>query len=120
MIPASSVSNFDMFTDITSLAINASTFDFTASTRTTYTSESLVDLLGERVPSVDDSQKAFKLLVIVITDSPLSDDEGNRVDASVFNAWKKRVPGSQGDYAVMARIAQRVAGKKNGKAKASS
>ena len=41
--------------------------------------------------------------------------EGNRVDA-----WKKRVPGSQGDYAVMARIAQRVAGKKNGKAKASS
>ena len=82
MIPASSVSNFDMFTDITSLAINASTFDFTASTRTTYTSESLVDLLGERVPSVDDSQKDFKLLVIVITDSPLSDDEWNRVDAT--------------------------------------
>ena len=46
--------------------------------------------------------------------------EGKRVDASVFNAWKKRVPGSQGEYAVMARIAQRVAGKKNGKAKASS
>ena len=32
---------------------------------------------------------------------------GKRVDASVFNSWKKRVPGSQGDYAV------RVAGKKN-------
>ena len=37
MIPVSSVSNFDMFTDITSLAVDSSTFDFTASTRTTYT-----------------------------------------------------------------------------------
>tara|TARA_R100001594_G_scaffold39318_1_gene70896 strand:- start:20384 stop:20581 length:198 start_codon:yes stop_codon:yes gene_type:complete len=43
---------------------------------------------------------------------------GKRVDASVFNSWKKRVPGSQGDYAVMARIALRVAGKKNGNGKA--
>ena len=45
---------------------------------------------------------------------------GKRVDASVFNAWKKRVPGSQGDYAVMARIALRVAGKKNGNGKKAS
>ena len=45
---------------------------------------------------------------------------GKRVDASVFNSWKKRVPGSQGDYAVMARIAQRVAGKKNGNGKKAS
>ncbi len=101
MIPISSVSNFDMFTDITSLAVNTSTFDFTANTRTTYTPQSLEELLGQRDPSIDNSQKDFKLLVVVITDSPLSDDEWNKVDAtaewfsikgddgtSLYNFWE--------------------------------
>ena len=101
MIPISSVSNFDMFTNITSLTVNSSTFDFTASTRTTYTLQSLEDLLGERVPSIGNSQKDFKLLVVVITDAPLSDDEWNKVDAtaewfskkgddgtSLYNFWE--------------------------------
>jgi hypothetical protein len=83
MIPISSVSNFDMFTDITSLAVDTLTFDFTfTATRTTYTPQSLEDLLGERVPSIGSSQKDFKLLVVVITDTPLSDDEWNKVDAT--------------------------------------
>ena len=59
MLPVSSVSSFDMFTDITSLAVNSSTFDFTASTRTTYTPESLEEFLGERVPSSGSSQNDF-------------------------------------------------------------
>ena len=101
MIPISSVSNFDMFTDITSLAVNTSTFDFTANTRTTYTPQSLEELLGQRDPSIDNSQKDFKLLVVVITDAPLSDDEWNKVDAtaewfsikgddgtSLYNFWE--------------------------------
>ena len=103
MIPVSSVSNFDMFTDITSLAIDTLTFDwtFTAATRTTYTPESLESLLGNRVPSLENSQKDFNLLVIVITDAPLSDDEWNKVDAtaewfsqkgddgtSLYNFWE--------------------------------
>ena len=107
MIPISSVSNFDMFTDITSLTVNvgiapiSSTFDFTASTRTTYTPQSLEDLLGDRVPPIGSSQKDFKLLVVVITDAPLSDDEWNKVDAtaewfskkgddgtSLYNFWE--------------------------------
>ena len=101
MIPVSSVSNFDMFTDITSLSVNSSTFDFTASSRTTYTPQSLEDLLGERSPSAGNSQKDFKLLVIVLTDEPLSEDEWNRVDAtaewfskqeddgtSLYNFWE--------------------------------
>ena len=103
MLPISSVTPFDMFTDITSLAIDTLTFDwtFTAATRTTYTPESLEDLLGERVPSEGNSQKDFKLLVIVITDAPLSDDEWNKVDAtaewfskkgddgtSLYNFWE--------------------------------
>ena len=93
MIPVSSVSNFDMFTDITSLAINTSTFDFTAS-KTTYSPESLIDLLGEREPSVDNSQKDFKLLVVVITDEPLSDDEWSKVDATAEWFSKKEDDGT--------------------------
>ena len=93
MIPVSSVSNFDMFTDITSLAINTSTFDFTAS-KTTYTPESLINLLGEREPSVDNSQKDFKLLVVVITDEPLSDDEWSKVDATAEWFSKKEDDGT--------------------------
>ena len=93
MIPVSSVSNFDMFTDITSLAINTSTFDFTAS-KTTYSPESLINLLGEREPSVDNSQKDFKLLVVVITDEPLSDDEWSKVDATAEWFSKKEDDGT--------------------------
>jgi len=103
MLPISSVTPFDMFTDITSLAIDTLTFDytFTAATRTTYTPESLESLLGDRVPSLENSQKDFNLLVIVITDAPLSDDEWNKVDAtaewfskkgddgtSLYNFWE--------------------------------
>jgi hypothetical protein len=94
MIPISSVSNFDMFTDITSLTVNSSTFDFTASTRTTYTPESLEELLDERVPSEGNSQKDFKLLVVVITDDPLSDDKWNKVDATVEWFSKKEDDGT--------------------------
>ncbi|OUW78447.1 MAG: hypothetical protein CBD77_04140 [bacterium TMED217] len=53
MLPISAVTKFDMFSNITSLAIDTLAYDFTftASTRTTYTSESLENLLGERFPS---------------------------------------------------------------------
>jgi len=95
MIPISSVSNFDMFTDITSLAVDTLTFDFTfTATRTTYTPQSLEDLLGERVPSIGSSQKDFKLLVVVITDTPLSDDEWNKVDATAEWFSKKEDDGT--------------------------
>ena len=102
MLPITSVTPFDMFTDITSLELDESDYDltFTAS-RTTYTYESLEDSLGVRIPSIDNSQKDFKLLVIVITNSPLSDEEWNRVDAtaewfsykgddgtSLYNFWE--------------------------------
>ena len=96
MLPISSVTPFDMFTDITSLAVDTLTYDFTftATTRTTYTPESLESLLGARVPSIDNSQKDFKLLVVVITDSPLSDDEWNRVDATAEWFSKKEDDGT--------------------------
>ena len=94
MIPISSVSNFDVFKDITSFNINGSRYEFTAATRTTYTPQSLEDILGERVPSTGNSQKDFKLLVVVITDAPLSDDEWNKVDATAEWFSKKEDDGS--------------------------
>ena len=96
MLPISSVTDFDMFTNITSLAIDTLTYDFTftASNRTTYNHESLESVLGQRVPSVESSQKDFKLLVIVITDSPLTDDEWNKVDATAEWFSKKEDDGT--------------------------
>ena len=83
MLPISEVSNFDMFTNIISLAINSSSYDFTALNRTTYTQQSLVELLGQREPSFENSQKDFNALAIVITQKPLSEDEWTNVDLSV-------------------------------------
>ena len=82
MLPISSVPAFDMFTDITSLTIENATYEFSASARTTYDTEALIDLLGERSPSFEDSQKDFTTLVVVITESPLTNDEWSRVDAT--------------------------------------
>ena len=82
MLPLSSVSTLDMFSDITSLTVSQTAYDFTASTRTTYTPESLEELLGKRVPNHNNSQKNFKLLIVVLTDNPLTEEEWNRVDAT--------------------------------------
>lgn len=80
MIPVSEVSNFDVFSNITSVEVNGDIFDFEASTRTTYTPASLENLLGARVPSSNTSQKDFKLLVVTLTDRSLTNDEWNLLD----------------------------------------
>ena len=83
MIPVSEVANFDMFSNITALDIASSTFNFNAENRTTFTPESLIELLGQREPSFEDSQKDFKILATVLTDHPLSEEEWTKVDATV-------------------------------------
>ena len=101
MIPISSVSNFDMFTDITSFNVSESSYDFIANSRTTFDPKSLEDLLGKRIPNNNNSQKNFKLLVVVLTDNPLTEEEWNKVDAtaewfsrneddgtSLYNFWE--------------------------------
>ena len=72
MIPVSEVADFDMFGNITSLDIVSSTFNFTAENRTTFSSKSLIELLGQREPSFEDSQKDFKILAIVLTNNSLN------------------------------------------------
>ena len=63
--------------------IVSSTFNFSAEDRTTFTPESLEELLGQREPSFEDSQKDFKILAIVLTDNSLSEEEWTKVDATV-------------------------------------
>ena len=82
MIPLTDVEDFDVFTGITNFdfSVNPQTFD--ATERTTYTSSSLETLLGQRVPSHTESQRNFRALVIVLTDSPLTNEQWDIVDES--------------------------------------
>lgn len=43
---------------------------------------------------------------------------GGIPDVSVFNVYKRQFPKRAGEYALMAKIAQRASGKKNGNGKA--
>ena len=95
MLPISEVADFDMFANITALDIVSSTFNFSAEDRTTFTPESLEELLGQREPSFENSQKDFKILAIVLTDHPLSEEEWTKVDATV--EWFSN-PGDDGTY----------------------
>ena len=94
MIPSSSVSEFDVFTDINSFSSSGSDFNFTANTRTTYDGKSIEDLLGKRVPNSNNSQKNFKLLIVVITKNPLTDEEWDKVDATAEWFSRKEDDGS--------------------------
>lgn len=79
MIPASEVSTFDLFRDITSVTGVGDRYEFTANTRETYNGASLEAKLGVRVPDYLNSQKDFKVLFVVVSGSPLSEDERNEI-----------------------------------------
>jgi len=88
LIPISEVSDFNTFSGISSFTDNDNgTFNFTASKKKTYTPESLEALLGPREPKNTSSQKNFKSLVIVLTDTPLTTAEWNLIntDAEKFS-----------------------------------
>ncbi len=70
MIPASDVAPFDVFRGVT--FYDETTNEFEADTRVTYDSTRLRTELGVRSPSVATSQKDFRLLIVVLTDVPLT------------------------------------------------
>jgi hypothetical protein len=80
MIPITDVDDFDVFTGISNFNYSVNPYTFDATGRTTYTSSSLETLLSQRVPNSTTSQKDFRALVIVLTDSPLTTDQWNIVD----------------------------------------
>ncbi len=75
MIPASEVPTFDLFRDITSVTPVGETFEFVAGTRETYNGSSLVAKLGARTPDYLSSQKDFKVLFVLISNTPLNETE---------------------------------------------
>ena len=78
MIPITSVTPFDVFRDITSF--DYSTYTFTANTKVTYDQSRIISELGVRSPSWVDSQKDFRMLIIVLTDTPLTEPEWDLFD----------------------------------------
>jgi len=94
MIKISDVSNFDVFTNITSFTRNGAIYDFVATTRTTYTPASLETLLGARVPLYTTSQKDFKALVVILTDTPLTTAQWDEVDDSAEKFSRNSSDGS--------------------------
>ncbi len=82
MAPLSSVAPFDLFSDITAWSGTETAYEFTANSRTTYDNAAIENLLGTRSPSFEDSQKEFKLLVVVLTDEALTTEEWNTIDAT--------------------------------------
>ena len=89
MTPVNSVNQFDLFSDITSFVPSQSKYNFTANSKVTYGPNELESLLGVRSPSSLESQKEFDLLVIVLTDNPLTDSQWKTInDAADWFSFK--------------------------------
>ncbi|MFC2110104.1 T9SS type A sorting domain-containing protein [Bacteroidota bacterium] len=80
MIPIADIDDFDVFTGISNFNFSGNPYTFDATGRTTYTSTSLEALLTQRVPNSNTSQKDFRALVIILTDSALTSTQWNIVD----------------------------------------
>lgn len=78
MIPLSGVAPFDVFRDIT--AYDASTHEFEATTKVRYDNARILSELQARSPSQATSQKDFRLLIVVLSDAPLTDLEWKTYD----------------------------------------
>lgn len=78
MIPLSGVAPFDVFRDIT--AYDDKTHEFEATTKVRYDNTRILSELQERSPSQATSQKAFRLLIVVLSDAPLTDLEWKTYD----------------------------------------
>lgn len=94
LIPSSSVSEFDVFSDITSFSSSGSEFNFSANSRITHDGKSIENLLGKRIPNSNNSQKNFKLLIVVLTNKTLTDEQWDKVDATAEWFSKKEDDGT--------------------------
>lgn len=90
MIPLEDVKPFDMFTNITWYEkANTSNWDvYFNGNKTTYTPAKIQTDFGLRTPNSTSSQKDFKLLIVVLTATPLDQTQLNTItnDSSWFGA----------------------------------
>ena len=86
MISVNEVDNFDMFKGVNYIESegsgDATKYVFTATDRITYTPQSIESQLGARSPNSSSSQKEFKILVVVLTDDPLSSNEWQSINST--------------------------------------
>ena len=84
MIPLTDVNPFDTFEGITlqEYSDDYKTMTFNAEIRTSYSPSSIESLLGKRIPSYQDSQKEFMMLMIVLTTSDLTEEQWMIADES--------------------------------------
>ena len=75
MIPITDVADFDVFTGVSNFDTSGDPYTFDATKKTTYTPSSLEALLGKRNPSSNTSQKNFRALVMVLTDTALTNEQ---------------------------------------------
>ena len=80
MIPITDVADFDVFTGVSNFDTSVDPYTFDATKKTTYTASSLEALLGKRSPSAQTSQKSFRALVMVLTDTALTNEQWKVVD----------------------------------------
>lgn len=78
VLPLDSLQTFDLFRGVTDFSLRD--FKFRAAERITFTPEKVVELIGLRSPSWEDSQKHFKAMNIVISSRPLTGKEWKRMN----------------------------------------
>ncbi len=70
--------------------------EFTADSIETYTANDLINEHGERLPSIQDSQKAFKALAVIISTSFLSEEKISEVRTNLENFARPSTPDNWG------------------------
>jgi Leucine-rich repeat (LRR) protein len=81
MIPLTDVANFDVFSGLNQVTYVGSKVEFSASTRVTYDNAKILTEAGSpRIPSSETSQKNFRLLVVLLTPTPLTETEWTTLD----------------------------------------
>ncbi len=92
LLPSDSLNTFDLFRGITDFHVQEK--KFRAEERITYTPDKLIELIGERSPSWDQSQKHFKGMNIIISPSPLTGKEWKLMNRDVeIEGRKEEIPG---------------------------
>lgn len=76
---------FDVLTDVVNAYDKNFRFHVEAKTRTTWDRSRIENTLGERIPDYTESQKEFKVLTLVFTLLPLSDEDLKIIDERLEN-----------------------------------
>ncbi|MBC6411248.1 MAG: hypothetical protein GDA42_12505 [Ekhidna sp.] len=97
LIPLEEVTPFDMFTGLSNVIQDndKGVIGFNAANKTTFTPELILERYGRRTPEPADSRKAFKMIVVVVTGTPLTEEQWEVVDTDAEWFGKPEADGSR-------------------------